>query len=400
MRLLFYSWNANNEKILEANLRRLGLEVAVFSKPCVHYTRDMELAAEMIPLIHREKLEAVISFDYFPIISMICDTCRIPYYAWVYDCPHFTLYAAHAALPCNHIGVFDREMVNRLRERGIQTVSHVPLAVDTAYFEDAVRAAKAGEAGSYSCDISFVGSLYTDEYNYYDNLLDARERAAADRFIDRQCFCYDRDVLGEAIAAGDIELAPIQARMEENGLALGEDYRASSGEVIRANVLDKKVTVEERRRLLLELARSFGGRCRLSLYTASDLRAYPQLAKYHKGTVDYHTQMPLVFANSRINLNSTLRSIHSGIPLRVLDIMACGGFVLTNRQPEMDEYFEDGRELVCYDSLEDCLDKAAWYLENEDERARVADAGKRAVQERFGYRQGLLNLFGTQEDGA
>ena len=37
-----------------------------------------------------------------------------------------------------------------------------------------------------------------------------------------------------------------------------------------------------------------------------------------------------MFANSKVNLNITLRNIKTGIPLRALDIMGAGGFLLTN----------------------------------------------------------------------
>lgn len=170
MRLLLYSWNANNEKVLADNLIKMGFSVTWFRKECKHYTRDMELAMEMIQHIHAEAAEAVISFNYFPIISMICNTCQIPYYSWVYDCPHFTLYAKQVTLPCNHIGIFDKDMVGQLEDYGVRTVYHAPLSVDTEYFDKAIVSASRTEREKYLCDISFVGSLYTDEYNYYDML--------------------------------------------------------------------------------------------------------------------------------------------------------------------------------------------------------------------------------------
>lgn len=174
MRVLLYSWNANNEQILADNFIRFGFEVVWFRKECKHYTRDMELAMELIPLIHAQGAEAVVSFNYFPILSMICNTCQIPYYAWVYDCPHFTLYAKQAALSCNHIGIFDREMVRQMREEyGIGTVYHVPLSVDVAYFDSVITQASEEERQQFWCDISFVGSLYTDAYNYYDRMFGA-----------------------------------------------------------------------------------------------------------------------------------------------------------------------------------------------------------------------------------
>ena len=78
LKLLLYSWNANNEQVLADNLQKFGFELVVYDKPCKHYTRDLEFASDMIPFIHVQNVEAVISFNYFPILSMICNTCQIP----------------------------------------------------------------------------------------------------------------------------------------------------------------------------------------------------------------------------------------------------------------------------------------------------------------------------------
>lgn len=110
---------------------------------------------------------------------------------------------------------------------------------------------------------------------------------------------------------------------------------------------------------------------------------------HNYGIIDYNTQMPLVFSGSKINLNISLRSIHSGIPLRVLDIMACGGFVLSNWQPEIVEYFIEGKEIVTFDSLEDCLDKIAYYLEHEKERKQIAYNGQKKYERLFLIKLGL-----------
>lgn len=408
MKLLLYSWNANNEQLLADNLIVLGFEVLWLHKECRHYTRDMELAMEMIPLIHSQGVEAVISFNYFPIISMICQTCQIPYYAWVFDCPHFTLYAKQVTLSCNHIGIFDRDMVRHLEEYGVKTVSYVPLSVDPTYFAGMIKKADQREKEKYQCDLSFVGSLYTGEYDYYDMVTSASCSHNIED-LSRQCFSYQRNYLKESVADRRINLDGIQAQMEEQGLMLGEDYFANAEDILLAAVLEKKVTVEERRILLTEAVSRFAQgsafkrnsmgesgadeRFDFRLYTGSDTKGIPELDRWNRGIVDYHMQMPLVFAGSRINLNISLRSIHSGIPLRVLDIMACGGFVLSNWQPEIAEYFEEGVEIVTFNSLEECMDKIAYYLTQEEERVEIALNGQKKVQELFSYRIGLERLF-------
>ena len=393
MRLLLYSWKSNSEQVLADNLIKLGFEVLWFHKECRHYTRDMELAMEMIPYIHENNIEAVISFNYFPIISMICDTSGIPYYSWVYDCPHFTLYAKHVMLPCNHIGIFDREMTERLKCRGVDTVYHVPLSVDTDSFQAVVQKASGKEKERYRCDISFVGSLYTDEHNYYDRLFPEKTKETLEPIIQKQCFDYQKDYLREAADLNILDLDSLQEELEKQGFGLGEDYFAEPKDIILAKVLEKKITVEERHRLLTEIARNFGEKYRFCLYTGSDLQRISLLKRYHRGIVDYHIQMPLVFAASRINLNLTLRSIHSGIPLRVLDCMACGGFVLTNWQPEIADVFCEGEEIVTFKSMQECMDKTAYYLQHEEERQQIAAAGQKKVQEVFSYAKGFERLF-------
>lgn len=399
MRLLLYAWNANNEQVLADNLIQSGFEVVWFRKECRHYTRDMELAMEMISFIHGQGAEAVVSFNYFPIISMVCHTCQVPYYAWVYDCPHFTLYAKQVNLPCNHIGIFDREMAGHLEGYGVHTVYHVPLSVDAAYFKGVTERVSQKERGTYRCDVSFVGSLYTGENNYYDILFPGGRSGAGsgrewDALIGKQCFSYGEDYLREAVVSVQADMRSLRRGMEDQGLMLGDDYFAKPEDILLAAVLEKKVTVEERRQLLTKIA-SEAGKLDFRLYTGSSTDGLEELDACNRGMVDYHRQMPLVFSESRINLNISLRSIHSGIPLRVLDIMACGGFLLTNRQPELAEYFEEGAELAVFESMEECVDKMHYYLAHEEERRKIAQAGRKKVQQAFSYQQGLTVLFGV-----
>ena len=89
--------------------------------------------------------------------------------------------------------------------------------------------------------------------------------------------------------------------------------------------------------------------------------------------------MPRIFHASRINLNITMRPIESGLSLRIWDVLGCGGFLLTNYQSEIPEYFEIGRDLETYDSMEELEQKAAYYLTHEEERLEIALHGYEKV---------------------
>ena len=75
-----------------------------------------------------------------------------------------------------------------------------------------------------------------------------------------------------------------------------------------------------------------------------------------------HTQMPIVFNKSTINLNPTSKPIRSGIPLRIFDLLACGGFVLSNYQSDLLNDFVPGEELDIYSSIEELEEKIEYYL--------------------------------------
>lgn len=52
---------------------------------------------------------------------------------------------------------------------------------------------------------------------------------------------------------------------------------------------------------------------------------------------------------------------------------------MTNYQAELPEYFEIGVDLEAYSSLEELVDKCAYYLSHEEERKQIAFNGYRKV---------------------
>ena len=56
--------------------------------------------------------------------------------------------------------------------------------------------------------------------------------------------------------------------------------------------------------------------------------------------------------------------------------LGCGGFLLTSYVPGLEEIFDDHRELVWYRDDDECLELIAHYLPREDERRRIAAAGR------------------------
>ena len=56
--------------------------------------------------------------------------------------------------------------------------------------------------------------------------------------------------------------------------------------------------------------------------------------------------------------------------------LGCGGFLLSNYVPGLEQIFENHRELVWYRSAQECFELIEHYLARPEERRRIAEAGR------------------------
>ena len=60
---------------------------------------------------------------------------------------------------------------------------------------------------------------------------------------------------------------------------------------------------------------------------------------------------------------------------RVFEVPACGGFLLTQPAEDLQDYLTPGQECATFESIDDLVDQARYYLNNEDERRAIAAQG-------------------------
>ena len=116
-------------------------------------------------------------------------------------------------------------------------------------------------------------------------------------------------------------------------------------------------------------------------------------------------EMIEIFATSRINLNFTEASqgTEAQIKGRTFEVPACGGFLLTGSSECLEDYYVPDREIVVFDSADELVEKARYYLANEDARATIAREGLRRTRAEHTYEQRFREIFrrmGVSGDGA
>ena len=90
-------------------------------------------------------------------------------------------------------------------------------------------------------------------------------------------------------------------------------------------------------------------------------------------------QMVRLFSRSKINLNlSNASNLNTQqIKGRNFEIPGTRNFQLSSIAENLSEYYEEGKEIVLFDSLEELIDKAKYYLQHEEKRNKIAENGYR-----------------------
>ena len=373
MNVLLIDWNSYGNKSMEALFRRRGYEVIKLPYEEKGPAQLRKARAEdFVRCLQTQRPDYVFSFNYFPVLSDCCQELKVPYFAWVYDSPFLDIYSYTVLNDVNRIFLFDGGVAAQFALNGIPTVHHLPLGIDADRYEKMTGAPE--NETEKKADICFVGSLYSEaKHRLYDKFagISPYAKGYLDAAIEAQKSLYGVNLLEQMITP-EIE--------EELQKVYPTDPDASTvmtpTQIYSQFVLSRRVTELERREVLELLGQMPCGE--RFLYTSEkDARVE---GWRNLGPVDYYEKMPSVFASSKINLNITLRSILTGIPLRALDILGCNGFLLSNYQQELAERFIPGEDFDYYSDYEELRTKAEYYLSHEREREEIRANGCRKVR--------------------
>ena len=382
MKLLVCEWNAYMQNDFEMTLKKHQIPFHGVSYCFDNIYEDEYFEAKFPRFIHEDHYDAVFTFNYFPIVAKVCAKEGIMYIAWCYDNPLDVLNVAETlGLPTNRVFFFDKMQCQGYKNKGFDTVYHLPLAVSvdrlaalTYTDEDILR---------FSSEISFVGKLYESDLEYLIAPLSQPLKDVLLSMVDTQLKIYGNYFLNDAIT--DDLLAMINLEYTKVPAYAGLHLTREA----LSYALATQITRIERLTILGQLAKSH----QVKVYSREN---HPYLADTtYCGTAQYNTEMPKIFKLSKINLNINLKISQTGLPLCVIDILGAGGFLLTNYQEEYNEHFVNERDIVIYDSIEDAVAKADYYLANEDKRREIAANGHEIAKQHYSYEHLIAVMLQT-----
>lgn len=377
MNILFYQYGSICEPDIIEGFEELGFHV-----DCI--TEEIEnkklTGKEQIVLLQRalsgKDYRFIFSINFFPSISEMCNIYKIPYLSLIVDSPVMELYSDSVTNSCNRIFLFDRAQYDEFAPFNPTGIFHLPLAANIRRWDEVLSNSSAKMYEKYDQNVSFIGSLYSEKcpYNqlhfpseyakgYIEGILQAQKQIYGYFFLE--------EVLDAALVKDIVDNTPDFFSFPEKSR---KNYRAALAQYY----LGAKITEMERRELLTALGKHYP----VDLYTGSDATSLPVRCR---GRVKTHTEMPVIFRRSAINLNMTAKSIRSGIPQRVWDVLGCHGFLISNYQTEIPEHFIPGEDLAVYSSADELLELTDYYLNHPKKCREIAENGYRKIKDYHTY---------------
>lgn len=396
MEILFHRYGSICEPDIIEAFSSLGVTVL---------EEDSEIYQKNIPADIRIKVLAeqiltkkpgfVFSINYFPYISEICQKLNVLYVCLSVDCPVLEFFSDSIHNSCNRIFLFDYNQYLQFKDENPECIFYLSLGTNTDRWDEVLSDTKkevgAKQEGRWLCDVSMVGSLYTEKSPYDSLLLDEFDRGFADGLMEAQLQFPGLDLVNEVLSEKLVTAIKKAGAKEKNNhfdmYTLADAFTDTDRYVAANYYLGMRISQLERIRMLNMLAKDFN----VELFTRSDSKLLNGVKV--NGGVSTHKEMPIIFYKSKINLNITIRPIQTGLSQRVWDVLGCGGFLLSNYQMEIPEYLEIGADLDCYENGAELKEKVAYYLQHEEERMEIARHGYETVKAKHTCRHRVAEIL-------
>lgn len=381
MKLLFCQRNLLMQRDMEEALTHMNIFFRCASYIFTNTDSDDYYCSHLRSFLLEDNYDAVFSFNFIPLIADVCHEMSIPYIVWTYDAGWEFRRLDALFYPTNYLFHFDRRACRDYKEAGYSHISHMPLAVNCRRLD--AMSSSPEQLASYSSQVAFVGSLYEKYTNTLPAIFQSMppdSRTSFLQYVCRESQSYNQHQLWDVITT-------------ETAQKLYPQFPASPA-VVRLQLLAAcaaMIAGRQRESILNDIANKFP----LELYTTSP-DGIIKNANY-RWRAAYYSQMPLIFRHAVCNLNLTIPSIQTGLPLRILDILGAGGFLLTNEQEELHDYFTVGKDLDTFHSPEELTEKLHFYLAHPEITKEIAANGHAIVKNDFSYEtqfQKILSIVG------
>ncbi|SMF02473.1 CgeB family protein [Desulfovibrio gilichinskyi] len=300
--------------------------------------------------------------------------CGVPFASWFVDRQETFLRSAVESNSLLAVFSWDPEAISSLNKRNVPYAQYLPLGTDTSIFHP-VR----GDH-EYLYPVSFVGSSWTSK-------------------------------IVEVLRAGGFSAALLRKYKILGGL-LEEDFSININELLDLAGDDASETYMSlpsgKQEMFFRLIQLQATRLRRIKVVSGLLEFNPAIVgdvywarALSKKRMDftwwnhlkYEDELPAFYRQSMLNFNTVSLQSAASLNQRIFDVPACGSFLLTEYNSALENLFEPGREVACYDEPDNIPEVISKWLSDEKGRKKIIRAGMKRIFAEHTYQHRIVEII-------
>ena len=302
-----------------------------------------------------------ISINYRYGLAEIAQRLGFPLCIWEVDPFMDEIRHVEGDVSYTYIFTFRKENILAFTKAGFHNVSWLPLATNPNRCHP--KPATEEEKKRFATPVSFVGASLAESGRHYrkvfeetyarwsgrDDIADLVDEMKEQQATDWSCFCI-RELIQEYVP----DFALVMENAQVSLVSLLGEYVAS-----------------EKRKAYVQALEEYG------IQVWGD--RYWGWSQGYRGRAGHLQEVVDIYRNSDINIDINRIYQPDIVTMRVFDVIASGGFILSEYTPELSELFVVGEEIETYRNLDELREKVKFYLANPDKRQKFIDAGRKRV---------------------
>jgi spore maturation protein CgeB len=274
---------------------------------------------------------------------------------------------------CAYIFTYRRANVEDFVNAGFNNVEHLPLAADIEKRSPTQLLPE--EHDIYDAPLSFVGSSMLDNATSFRNIFLSQYKSYRGGSEDAVKEAEQRleEVLSMQRQDFSVYVIPDFLEKHFSGFV---SYLLELPEAHDPFILVGEIAAAEKRINYIANLSSLG----VKVWGDDGWRSAEQYGVKYMGNAGHTFEINKIYGASGINVDINRLFQMDIIPMRIFDIMACGGFVLAEYSRELAGIFEIGKEIETYRTFDELASKAAYYLDHKSEALKIVGRGMDAVR--------------------
>ncbi|MDX2021524.1 MAG: glycosyltransferase [Deltaproteobacteria bacterium] len=324
-------------------------------------------------------------------LAEFCEQCQLPLLCWEVDPSTSALPPCQTATSQTFVFTYREAHVDLFKRAGFEHVEYLPLAANPQ--RRAPLTMDAAEQQNWGAGRpTFVGSSIGLEI--------PRFRAAFDAVVARHLASEDPH---PPQATAWLEHALAAQRRSPNQLVVAAALEqvcpglstAASGTAVQAAA---EIAASEKRLRYMAALGPMG----MWVWGDEGWRLMDAVAPGHqasyRGQAGHMVDITKIYNASAVNVDVGRVYQADIVTMRVFDIAACGGFLLAEWSPALDQAFRVGEDIECHRSFDELAEKTQHYLRNPvaaqkiATRTRAAVLGSHTIDQRVAHMLGRAGL--------